>query len=69
MNVITINYIDHLQLQQATCELKMTKFGWNVVKLDNSCNVGGEGGESKISSCVYYNFLQPLNQILLVSLF
>ncbi len=27
MNVITINNIDHLQVQQETCELKMTKFG------------------------------------------
>jgi hypothetical protein len=70
MNVITINNIDHLQVQQETCELKMTKFGWNVAKLDNSCNVRGGGArEGKISSCVYYIFLQPLNQILLVSLF
>jgi hypothetical protein len=52
MNVISINNIDHLQVQQATCELKMTKFGWNVVKLDNSCNVGGRWGRQDFFLCV-----------------
>ncbi len=28
-------------MQQAICKLKMAKCNWNVIKLDNSCNVWG----------------------------
>jgi len=28
-------------MQQATYKLKMAKYSWNVVKLDNSCNMWG----------------------------
>jgi hypothetical protein len=36
-----MNNIDHSIVQQATCKFKMAKCNWNVVKLDNICNVWG----------------------------
>jgi hypothetical protein len=37
----SMNNIDHQLMQQATYKLKMAKYNWNVVKLDNSCNMWG----------------------------
>jgi hypothetical protein len=44
-------------VQQVIYKLKMVKCSWNVIKLNNSCNVWGWKIKDKIFSCVFEGYI------------